>query len=54
MSFQKSLTEQFIPIQRRLADSDLLNEYVRAVGGGYFACPGGLSTGQGWGRQLFG
>ncbi|MEY5017523.1 MAG: hypothetical protein RL431_572 [Actinomycetota bacterium] len=54
VSFQKSLTEQFIPIQRRLADSDLLNEYVRAVGGGYFACPGGLSTGQGWGRQLFG
>ena len=54
VSFQKSLSEQFIPIQRRLADTDLLNEYVRAVGGGYFACPGGLTEGQGWGRQLFG
>lgn len=54
VAFQKSLSTQFIPIQRQLAASDLLNEYVRAVGGGYFACPGGLAVGDSWGRQLFG
>ncbi len=40
--------EQFTAVQRRLAASDALNEYIRHVGSGLFACPPGPRPGQSW------
>lgn len=53
LSFQRDLATQFVPIQRLLANSDRLNEYVKVVGSGAYACPPGLKPGQYWGYQLF-
>jgi deferrochelatase/peroxidase EfeB len=51
--FQRDPRSQFIPIQRKLGSSDLLNEYVRHIGSGIFAIPAGASEG-GWvGSALF-
>lgn len=54
VSFQKSLTDQFVPIQRALSNSDLLNEYIVVTASAAFACPPGLTRGDDWGSQLFG
>jgi deferrochelatase/peroxidase EfeB len=52
--FQKDPRRQFIPIQRRLAGLDALNEYIRHTGSGLFAVPPGLrGPGDWWGRSLF-
>jgi deferrochelatase/peroxidase EfeB len=52
--YQRDPRRQFVPIQRRLASSDALNQYVRHVGSAVFACPPGASRG-GWvGRGLLG
>lgn len=53
ISYQKDLEKQFVPIQRALANNDRMNEYVKVVGSGAFACPPGLKPGQYWGHQLF-
>lgn len=53
VSFQKDIENQFVPIQRALANNDRMNEYVKVVGSGAFACPPGLKPGQHWGYQLF-
>lgn len=53
VSFQKDIENQFVPIQRALANNDRMNEYVKVVGSGAFACPPGLKPGQYWGYQLF-
>lgn len=53
ISFQQDLERQFIPLQRTLANSDRLNEYVTVIGSGAFVCPPGLKPGQYWGHQLF-
>ena len=45
---------QFVPIQRALSRSDLLNEYIEHTGSAVFACPGGLGEGEDWGTQLLG
>lgn len=52
--FQKDPQAQFVAIQRKLGESDLLNEYIKHVASAVFACPGGLSPGQWWGQQLLG
>lgn len=52
--FQKDPRKQFVPIQRRLGQSDLLNEYIRHTGSGVWACPPGLAEpGDWWGKSLF-
>jgi deferrochelatase/peroxidase EfeB len=43
---------QFVRLQRSLA-ADALNEYIRHIGSGVFACPPGLRPGQHWGDGLF-
>jgi deferrochelatase/peroxidase EfeB len=43
--YQRDPRAQFIPIQRRLAASDALNEYVEHVGSAIFACPPGARPG---------
>ncbi|TQJ31893.1 deferrochelatase/peroxidase EfeB [Microbacterium sp. SLBN-146] len=52
LSFQRS-PEQFIAVQRRLAASDLMNEYVRHVGSSVWAVPPGVEDGGYIGSGLF-
>ncbi|MFC7733186.1 Dyp-type peroxidase [Actinomadura keratinilytica] len=47
VSYQADLDRQFVPVQRRLADSDLLNLWITPVGSAVFAVPPGCGPG-GW------
>ncbi len=51
--FQRDPERAFIPVQTRLAGSDLLNEYIRHVGSAIFAVPGGATEGDYVGSRLF-
>ncbi|MDX6325899.1 MAG: deferrochelatase/peroxidase EfeB, partial [Nocardioidaceae bacterium] len=54
LAYQKNAHEQFVPIQRKLGSDDLLNEYIKHVASGLYACPGGVSkVGDWFGRRLF-
>ncbi|GAB2488516.1 Dyp-type peroxidase [Jatrophihabitans fulvus] len=54
IAFQKDPRKQFVPIQRMLGRSDLMNEYVRHTGSGLWACPPGVrGPGDWWGKSLF-
>ncbi|HEY2273384.1 MAG TPA: iron uptake transporter deferrochelatase/peroxidase subunit, partial [Jatrophihabitantaceae bacterium] len=54
LAYQKDPRKQFIPIQRRLGQNDLLNEYIRHTGSAVFAVPPGLSAaGDYYGKALF-
>jgi dye decolorizing peroxidase len=46
-SFQRDVGGQFLPIQRKLAEADLLNEWVTPTGSAVFAVPPGCTSG-GW------
>jgi dye decolorizing peroxidase len=46
-SYQADIERQFVPIQRRLAEMDLLNEWVTPIGSAVFAVPPGCAEG-GW------
>jgi len=50
--FQKQPANQFVPIQRRLAEQDALSAYLAHTGSGIFACPPGTDPGQPWGHGL--
>ena len=53
LCFQKN-PEQFVTLQRKLGTSDRLNEYIRHVGSGVFAVPGGLpEAGSYYGKEFF-
>ncbi|TDD13670.1 Dyp-type peroxidase [Nonomuraea diastatica] len=53
-SYQADIERQFVPVQRRLAEGDLLNEWVTAIGSAVFAIPPGCAPG-GWiGEGLLG
>ncbi|WP_433534339.1 Dyp-type peroxidase [Micromonospora sp. CA-249363] len=53
-SYQADISRQFLPIQRRLADRDLLNEWTTPIGSAVFAIPPGCRAG-GWiGEQVLG
>ncbi|WP_249999352.1 Dyp-type peroxidase [Actinoplanes sp. M2I2] len=53
-SFQKDIARQFVPVQQRLADKDLLNEWITPIGSAVFAVPPGCAEG-GWiGEQVLG
>ena len=54
IAFVRNPLTQFIPMQSRLAGSDLLNEYITHTGSAVFACPPGLGAGDYWGSTLFG
>lgn len=54
IAFQRDPRTGFIPIQRVLAQKDPLNEYIRHVGSGIWACPGGVRPGEYWGQALLG
>ncbi|MET0426082.1 MAG: Dyp-type peroxidase, partial [Actinoplanes sp.] len=46
-SFQADITRQYVPIQRRLAEKDLLNEWITPIGSAVFAIPPGCAA-DGW------
>ncbi|WP_373871039.1 Dyp-type peroxidase [Actinoplanes philippinensis] len=53
-AYQRDIIEQFVPIQRRLAEKDLLNEWITPIGSAVFAIPPGCAEG-GWiGQQVLG
>ena len=55
ISYQRDPHKQFVPVQRQLARQDVMNEYIRHVSSGLFACPPGVrGAGDFWGRALFG
>ncbi|QDY06651.1 deferrochelatase/peroxidase EfeB [Micromonospora sp. HM134] len=55
MAYQRDPRRQFVPIQTRLARNDAMNEYLRHVSSGLFACPPGVrDAADWWGRALFG
>jgi len=54
MAYQRDPRRQFVPIQTKLARQDVMNEYLRHVSSGLFACPPGLPAADDfWGRSLF-
>lgn len=46
-AFQRDVDEQFLPIQRNLAELDLLNDWITPIGSAVFAVPPGCQPG-GW------
>jgi dye decolorizing peroxidase len=44
-AYQRDIARQFVPIQRRLADKDLLNEWITPIGSAVFAVPPGCAEG---------
>lgn len=53
LAFMRSIHEQFVPLQLRLARDDLMNEYVRYESLSAFAIPPGVRQGQFIGGKLF-
>ncbi|WP_432079858.1 iron uptake transporter deferrochelatase/peroxidase subunit [Streptomyces sp. YPW6] len=53
LAYQRDVRKGFIPVQRSLAASDALNEYIQHVGSAVFAVPPGVrDTDDWWGRAL--
>ncbi|WP_203822776.1 Dyp-type peroxidase [Paractinoplanes ferrugineus] len=53
-AYQRDIVRQFLPIQQRLAERDLLNEWITPIGSAVFAIPPGCAEG-GWiGEQVLG
>lgn len=50
--FQPDPMTSFVPIQRRLAQGDRLNEWITHVGSAVFFIPPGTEDGQYWGERL--
>lgn len=50
--FQRDPHRQFVPLQKRLGQHDLLNEYILHTGSALFACPPGAREDSYVGRQL--
>ncbi|WP_431895445.1 Dyp-type peroxidase [Nonomuraea sp. bgisy101] len=46
-SYQADITRQFVPVQERLAEADLLNEWTTPIGSAVFAVPPGCGP-DGW------
>ena len=52
--FQRDPAKQFVAIQRRLGQSDALNEYIKHAGSAIFAVPPGAADGGYVGETLLG
>ncbi|MFE3825462.1 iron uptake transporter deferrochelatase/peroxidase subunit [Streptomyces sp. NPDC059092] len=53
LAYQRDVRDAFIPVQRSLARSDALNEYIQHVGSAVFAIPPGVrDEDDWWGRAL--
>jgi deferrochelatase/peroxidase EfeB len=53
VAYQRDPRTGFIRIYENMAKLDALNQYTTHVGGGLFACPGGVREGEFVGRRLF-
>ena len=53
LSFQRS-PDQFIAVQRRLAEHDALNKHISHTSSAVFAVPPGVQKGRSWAAALFG
>jgi deferrochelatase/peroxidase EfeB len=53
VAYQRDPRTGFIRIYENMAKLDALNQYTTHVGGGLFACPGGVRKGEFVGRRLF-
>lgn len=54
LAYQRDTRKGFVPVQRSLAASDVLNEYIQHVGSALFAIPPGVrDQDDWWGRALF-
>ena len=55
IAYQRDPRTAFVPVQRSLARMDEMNEYLRHVSSGLFACPPGVKgDADHWGSGLFG
>lgn len=52
--FQRDPRTSFIPVQRRLAGGDRLNEWITHVGSAVFHVPGGTAPDGYWGQDILG
>ena len=52
-AYQADLSKQFVPIQRRLDELDLLNKWVTPVGSAEFVIAGGVAPGEVIAQRLF-
>ncbi len=52
ITFQADVVRQFVPIQERLAEVDLLNTWTTPVGSAVFAIPPGCDEGGYWGQHM--
>jgi len=52
LAFMRDPHRQFVPMQRALAQRDVMMEYVEHTSSAVFACPRGLASGQYWGQPL--
>ncbi|WP_372463820.1 iron uptake transporter deferrochelatase/peroxidase subunit [Streptomyces pinistramenti] len=54
LAYQRDVRHGFVPLQRKLARHDALNEYIQHVGSAVFAVPPGVrGAADWWGRELF-
>jgi deferrochelatase/peroxidase EfeB len=53
LAYQRDPRTAFVPVQRRLAAQDSLNEYLEHVGSAVFAVPPGTTPGGWWAQELF-
>jgi deferrochelatase/peroxidase EfeB len=53
IAFVRDPVRQFVPMQRVLADEDMMMRYIEHTGSAVFACPAGLSETAYWGDALF-
>jgi len=51
--YQRDPRTGFVKIFENMAKLDMLNQFVTHVGGGLFACPGGVAEGEFIGQRLF-
>ncbi|WP_149361846.1 Dyp-type peroxidase [Lolliginicoccus suaedae] len=51
-TFQADIAKQFLPVQRRIAEFDVLNEWTTPIGSAVFAIPPGCEPGDYIGRPL--
>lgn len=52
VSFQRDVAEQFTPVQRRIAELDLLNRWTTPIGSAVFLVPAGARPGEALGTPL--
>jgi deferrochelatase/peroxidase EfeB len=52
VAFVRDPHAQFVPMQRALANDDVLMEYIEHTGSAVFACPPGLGEGEYWAQHL--